>query len=261
MAKLVRIDRNGTKYYEDYCCPACGGTGYIDAFAYNEGGRCFTCGGSGYYFSKWKEYTPEYREILNQRRLDRAKAKAPQHNAELFKKMGLSEDGSAYVVLGDTYSIKEDLKEQGATFSRIIGWHFSEEHENTVKLEISDFAEENIVGEWIFNEEKAMDAINSKVRTVVSSTSESEYVGSVGDKITANVTVERIGSYIANVTYDGILTYVITFKDEDGNVFVWRTATYVEFEQGDKLTIKGTVKEHSLYRNVKQTRLVRVKVI
>ena len=55
MAKLIRIDKNGTKYYEDNVCPKCYGQGYINGYEHIEGGVCFLCGGTGNYTTHWKE--------------------------------------------------------------------------------------------------------------------------------------------------------------------------------------------------------------
>ena len=35
---LIRTDKNGTKYFEDTCCPKCNGYGYIYEYAHVEGG-------------------------------------------------------------------------------------------------------------------------------------------------------------------------------------------------------------------------------
>jgi len=49
--------------------------------------------------------------------------------------------------------------------------------------------------------------------------------------------------------------------DKKGNVFVWFTKSYQEWEAGDKFEIKGTVKKHDTYNDLKQTHLSRVKEI
>ena len=56
--------------------------------------------------------------------------------------------------------------------------------------------------------------------------------------------------------------YAHNFKDEHGNVMVWKSGTYPEAlgEDGKKVLLKGTVKEHSEYKDEKQTVLTRCKV-
>ena len=40
---LIRVDRNGTRYYVSHKCPKCGGTGNIWYYNHVEGGVCFFC--------------------------------------------------------------------------------------------------------------------------------------------------------------------------------------------------------------------------
>lgn len=55
--KLIRVDRNGTQYYESHVCQRCGGTGYIPGMEHVDGGICFLCGGTGRHTTTWKVYT------------------------------------------------------------------------------------------------------------------------------------------------------------------------------------------------------------
>lgn len=87
-AKLIKIDRNGSKYYEGYVtCDRCGGAGGSDAWK-ETGWTCYKCSGAGKVFSKWIERTPEYQAKLDARRKAKALAKAEQYekeNAERIK--------------------------------------------------------------------------------------------------------------------------------------------------------------------------------
>jgi len=66
---LIKVDRNGTKYFVDYTCPRCGGAGARDEWIYT-GSICYECGGSGRTPNPhtYKEYTPEYAAKLDARR-------------------------------------------------------------------------------------------------------------------------------------------------------------------------------------------------
>ncbi len=47
-------------------------------------------------------------------------------------------------------------------------------------------------------------------------------------------------------------------EDAAGNVFVWITSsTRVRFDEGESYWIRGTIKDHKVYKNVKQTVLTR----
>lgn len=83
----------------------------------------------------------------------------------------------------------------------------------------------------------------------------SVYVGEVGDRVDVDVnTIECVTSW---ETQWG-LTQVFKIVDVDGNVFTWKTSNWVEVDKVNK--IKGTVKNHTEYRGVKQTELTRCKV-
>ena len=50
------------------------------------------------------------------------------------------------------------------------------------------------------------------------------------------------------------IRYVHTFKDVNGNVFVWKTGRGINEEhKGEPLELKGIVKDHSEYDGEKQT--------
>lgn len=91
MAELIKIDRNGTKYYEGMIeCDRCNGKGiyYIGVCngqlvpSWVDQGVCFKCGGSGKVHGKWKEYTPEYEAKLEARRRAKAEAQAKAYEEE-----------------------------------------------------------------------------------------------------------------------------------------------------------------------------------
>lgn len=91
MAELIKIDRNGTKYYEGMIeCDRCNGKGiyYIGVCngqpvpSWVDQGVCFKCGGEGKVRGKWKEYTPEYAEKLEARRRAKAEAQAKAYAEE-----------------------------------------------------------------------------------------------------------------------------------------------------------------------------------
>jgi hypothetical protein len=100
-------------------------------------------------------------------------------------------------------------------------------------------------------------AKTEKVETV----SESKHVGNVGDKITVNVTVKAIITYENHFTYYGGVSYIYIFEDENKNVFKWNSSNGINAREGDKISLKGSIKEHSEYNGVKQTAITRCKVL
>ena len=86
----------------------------------------------------------------------------------------------------------------------------------------------------------------------------SNYVGTVGDKITKDV--EVIGSKYVNGYYGSSL--LVKMVDDDGNTLTtFYSGHKFEPEVGDKLTITGTVKDHKKFKGWKSTMLTRVKVV
>ena len=206
MAELVRVDRNGTKYYEGWVtCDRCGGAGGADQWKYT-GFTCYKCGGTGKIQGKYRVYTPEYEEKLAERRRAKAEKWERDHAEEIAQREA-------------ERKAKEEAERREC-----------EAEEARIKAE------------------KAM----------------SDYVGQIGDKIEVKAT------YIATARFEvpsfggwGTDTMCIhMFRDANGNKLVWKTGCGLgeNIEKGMEITLKGTVKDHSEYKEEKQTVLTRCKV-
>ena len=204
MAKLIRVDRNGTKYWEgEVSCPRCGGAGGADQWKYT-GWTCYQCGGTGKVFDKWKEYTPEYEAKLNARR----QAKAEQYEREHAEEIAKAE-------------AERKAKEEADRIAR-------EAEEKRIK------------------EQKAI----------------SQHIGSIGDKIELDAVLEK-SAWFEIPSFRGYGTdtmHIYTFRDESGDAIIWKTSKGLGIENGSKVHVKGTIKEHNEYDNEKQTVLTRCKV-
>ena len=85
----------------------------------------------------------------------------------------------------------------------------------------------------------------------------SNYVGTIGEKITSDV--EVTGSKYVSGYYGSSL--LIRMVDDSGNTFTtFYSGNKFEPKVGDKLTIKGTVKDHKEFKGWKSTMLTRVKM-
>lgn len=278
MAKLIRVDRNGTKYYVDYKCPKCGGEGHIRGYEHIQDGQCFLCGGSGIHQTTWKEYTPEYAKKLEERRTARAIAKSEDKNAKFLEKKGFSKDGHAWVVLGDTFKIKDELKALGCHYHGLLGWYSDHDLEGykTLKVSIDDCYGKDYA--YTYQECLFLTEIMDTIREANASldpTVDSEYIGEVGQRITAKVRLVKTAHYSQRSFsgYGTTTTYIYTFKDENGNALIWKTTSILDHEidtgngiifrpilEDEEITLKGTVKEHSTYKGEKQTVLTRCKI-
>ena len=279
--KLIRIDKNGTKYYEDHTCPRCGGRGGADAWAYT-GWTCYECGGTGRTSKPtvYKVYTPEYELKLAERRakrrekeLAKQRLEAPQINASFIKSKGFGEDGNTHVVLGNTFEIRAELKALGCVFDYILGWHSPKPLEGrpTLTLTAEEFFRKNPENDLYtgYNTDHVQEAIANANDALKRAEDVSEYVGEVGERITVKVTLKGSYSFETHYTYSGETNYIHTFEDEAGNVFKWKTTDCLSYkreggswvypEKGDALTLTGTVKAHEEYKGTKQTVLTRCK--
>ena len=57
--------------------------------------------------------------------------------------------------------------------------------------------------------------------------------------------------------------YIHRFRDADGNLLIWRSACgfpILGCNEGETFVVTGTVKEHSEYKDEKQTFILRAKV-
>lgn len=278
MAKKVyiRTDKNGTKIYYDYTCTRCGGLGYSEAWRYT-GMTCYKCGGTGVQPNPEviKEYTPEYAEKLAAQRLRRQEKQRLErieelkaHLPEMLVEKGFNADGKVYAATGDTYSIKEELKEAGAHWKpRLNSWIFSEAHPeyNTVEISWDEVMEINTEGGWLdWKDIDVSELIQSKLPKVEKPVS--EYVGEIGKRLEAEVTLVDIFSWEAHsyTPWGGTVIKVLyKFEDAQGNILVWITSGFGldadKYHKGSTLKIRGMVKEHSEYKGDKQTVLQRVK--
>ena len=85
-----------------------------------------------------------------------------------------------------------------------------------------------------------------------------EYAGDVGDKITTEATLTRYSMFDGDY---GVM-YVYNFKDVQGRVLVWFTSkALTAVNEGDTITLKGTIKKLSEYKGIKQTVLTRCKIM
>lgn len=131
-----KTDKNGTKYFYDWKCPRCAGAGFADKWAYT-GRVCYACGGSGKrpVAKVVKEYTPEYWAKLEARRqakaakeaAERAKyeeehadeiaAERAEYERRTFEfrcaEFGCGKDGVGYVLTGNTFKVKDEIKKAG----------------------------------------------------------------------------------------------------------------------------------------------------
>lgn len=272
---LVKVDKNGTKYWANNTCQRCGGHGYISCYTHVEGGVCFDCGGSGIAHKPtiWKEYTPEYEAKLAEQRAKREQKRIAKLEAEWgttaqkwLSENNFNSEGKTFLFLGNTYEIKEDIKALGGSYDHILGWHIDHEVEGYQFLQIS--VEEVTVKDLFkgYSFEPVADEIKARCLKEFNKLNDvqgSEWIGEVGERIDMELTLSHVASWEQNkyCGYGTEFMYLYTFKDDKGNELVWKTTCFeLCHSEGKKFQIRGTIKEHSEYKGTKQTVLTRCKV-
>ena len=273
-ATIVKVDENGRKALVKETCDKCGGTGMYAWF-----GTCYRCNSAGY-LSKWvKAYTPEEYDkyITAQERAKERKAEkkaaeklALESASEDNKRIFLAENGYdvenplVWLVLGDTYSIKDTLKEMGCRFKPELGWYASHPIDVPANYGMTSVPFDEVFN-WKCHIKKAL--IKEGAKEVADAAKEacmpksaSEYIGEEKERLRdLHVTLE--GSRPVESYYGTSILY--TFKMGE-NVLTWfcsGAGLSDDIEKGDTILLTGTVKKHQIYNGVKQTVLNRCKAV
>ena len=272
--RFDRVDKNGTHIFIDSTCSRCGGEGWISCFGHIEGGRCFDCGGSGRSGNtEIKIYTDEYGAKLKAKREARYEAErqkkiaeAGAKNAEWLASEGFNADGVTYVVLGDTYKIKEELKARGAKFDGWFGWHMPDATGyDAVMVKAEDVTEANDLGRLHYINStdiiKLVENLKDDAEQALKAERGehvSEYIGIIGER--RDFVCKMVGhfTYESHYSYYGETNHIYKFEDENGDIIVWNTSSWLEDDKPE-YRFKATVKEHSEYKGEKQTVIARPK--
>ena len=128
---------------EYFKCPRCSGKGKIEKYNHVENGICFECSGSG-------SVTQEEKERIEKdiaKEVKRIKTKNENRKNSLLnqlKKQWFNNADTIYILnSANTYSIKEQLKEDGAIFNSIYKvWYFIEMNEkyDTFRIDWNEIA-------------------------------------------------------------------------------------------------------------------------
>lgn len=249
-------------------CDRCGGRGYFAIGSRNgqlvlspyDGGVCYSCLGSGKMVKEIRLYTEKEKSSLDRaaaRRRERAEEAAAQRKAEFerslpsrreawLEKNGFSKDGFTYLVCGNTYDIKDVLKEQGAKFNYEIKWHAPSpldipEKYKQVRVAFDDIYTWNYaVAETKEGYEKIVEELT------IDTTNPSTFLGQEKERLRnllVTFSAQRESDY----------GFIYTFLTADKDVCVWMTQKELEIEVGQTVDFTGTVKQHKIFNGVKQT--------
>lgn len=269
---VKEVNEDSHKAFVVTNCDRCGGTGayVIPGIFY---GTCFQCNGNGK-MAKWvKAYTEkEYesyvkaQERTKERKAEKEKARIADldansevNKAECMKKMGFEGD-YIYLISGNTFDIKDYIKERGGRYNPALNWYFTEEVEvpkgyTLVPIKIDE------VYDWLPRVKRLELKENAKevaaaARRTTEPESHSEYVGEIKQRL-RDLEVVLDGARAVSSAYGQSIMF--TFKCKE-NVFIWFTSCPPDADKaivGHKYLLTGTVKDHKEYNGVKQTYLNR----
>ena len=178
--------------------------------------------------------------------------------SEWLEANGFSDFGVTYLVLGNSYPIKEDLKENGFKYSPLLRWHGDNDD-----LDLpADCSYYELRYEDIFIWDEASqttfmkEGVRNKLELIFNPPveSNSQFVGEIGDRLRdIPMKVCNIGGFDSAYGYK----WVYTFEDIDGNVYSWFTTSQQAISIGMTCIVTGTIKAHVEYKSVFTTQLTR----
>lgn len=225
MATLIRTDRNGTKYFE----------GYI---------QCDRCSGKGYYVIGVCNGQP----VLS-----------PVDSGICFKCGGAGKVIAKWKEYTPEHEAKLEARRK-ARQEKKLAEHEKKLAEHEAMLEAERQEQERLEAERLAEQEriKAEKAL-------------SQYIGNIGDKIDTKATYIKSAWFECQsfMGYGTETRYIHTFKIGNDTV-IWKTGNslghwndkdeWESLEEGSEVHLKGTIKDHSEYKDEKQTVLTRCKI-
>lgn len=163
-------------------------------------------------------------------------------------------NGYITIFKGNTYAHLDWFKQSIARYTRNWGWYIVSTEDvpadlpegiEPIRLNWEDVSDDGITV-------KDEDKVKAFVETLLFEPGTSEYVGAIGQRLELNLTVTNAIELDGN--YGRSTMHIM--EDDDGNIFVWSTSAKT-LAEGSTFHCKGTVKDHRVYRNNKQTVLTR----
>ena len=262
------FEKNGKLYtMVEATCDRCYGTGYYGWGAVinghtQYGGTCFKCHGAGKIQKSVRLYTEKEHAAQERARLKREAEKEErerEREAKAFpnwlSRNGFNEDEYTFIIYGNTYPIKDELKAQGFKFSQELKWHGPaavEVPEDCFieKVHWTDIYEWN--GRYMVLTDEGKDFLNG-IFMLPEEATFGEYIGEVGERL-RNIEV----TFIRMIEFNGKYGLARVYRfDYEGHALSWFTEVDKDLEEGDTYILSGTVKDHKLYGNERITYLNR----
>lgn len=186
---------------------------------------------------------------------------------------GFDYNGVGYALIGETYSIKDDIKKLGGVWNQELRrWvcpkDISKEiNRPVIKVEADKFYHKDRNAIWDYRNLNIMAIENiaktftqqdaewkAKAGTKEEAESTSEYVGTENNRITVNLNYIKFKGF----TQGGF--YIYDMEDTNGNRLVWYGSNDYRDSLNQVVAITGTVTRHTEYRGISYTQLSRCKL-
>lgn len=163
-------------------------------------------------------------------------------------------NGYITIFKGDTYAELDWFKASIARYCKLWGWYIisTEEIPEDLPATITPIT---LTWESVGNEDgtlKNETQVRMAVEALLYNEGNSQFIGDIGERIEVTVTVTKAIELENNYG----LSIMHVMEDEAENIYVWTTASK-RWSEGSVHSIRGTVKDHRIYRNNKQTILTR----
>lgn len=180
------------------------------------------------YAKMYPDYEPEPKRFKSQKEI-----------------LGFTE-GYITIFKGDTYANLEWFQRSIARFCKLWGWYIISTE--AIPIDLPTGLEPirldwSVVGgddDKLYNETRVKRAVDA----LIYDRGNSQFQGDIGDRLDLEVVVIKAVSGEGNW---GRYT-IHTFEDKNGNLYSWNTGSKT-WSEGDKRHIKGTVKDHKMYKN------------
>ena len=168
------------------------------------------------------------------------------------------EKGYITIFKGNIAGNQEWFEYSNARFAKYWGWYIISTEEipydlpedvTPVKLYWEQVGKED---GWLKSEVEVLRAVNG----LLFEQHPSEHQGNVGDRLSLKLTV--ISATKKQSTYGAYTTHI--FEDDKQNQYVWVTSAK-SWKAGETKVLRGTVKEHTIVKNIKRTVLTRCALI
>ena len=192
--------------------------------------------------------------------MEQVKNKDTEKKAKTWlKKEGFNEEGCTYVVKGETYSIKDQLKADGFRFNKVLMWHQGNPPASYIEEEkVEKIHWSAIIGFYAWGTgyyfPNAEEIVSARTTVEVEPPESYWYEEDILDEVP--VYLQSKQSFVGKYG----LTNIYTFISEQCNYFVWFTTKELDMELNANCLLSGKVKNKQTYKGVYQTVVTRCKV-